>query len=240
MLADGGAYGYPCEEDEDKEIRSNPEMAESILAKARIARLERWVELVERRLRDSTAAVIINPGNDDPFYIDDVLRKSARIVVPEGIKVELPDGLTMLSTGYTNRTPWNCPRDVEEDELAERIRRMTSMISDFSECIFNFHAPPFGTGLDLAPEIDADLRPVLSLGGSGTPVGSVAVLNAIRECQPLVGLHGHVHEAHAFSWIGRTICFNPGSDYENGNLQGVFLEIRRKQISFCGLTREDG
>jgi Icc-related predicted phosphoesterase len=241
VLADGGAYGYPCGADEAEEIRSNPEVAERVLAKARIARLERWLEFAERRLRNSTATVIINAGNDDPFYVDEVLRKSARVVFPEGKAVELPAGLTMISTGYTNRTPWNCPRDVEEDELAARIRRMTATLSDFDGCIFNFHAPPFGTGLDLAPEIDAELRPVLNLGGNSIPVGSVAVLEAIRECQPLVGLHGHVHESYAYTLIGRTICFNPGSDYENGNLQGVFLEIRSdRTISFYGLTREYG
>jgi Icc-related predicted phosphoesterase len=240
-LAAFGTYGHPCGEEEAEEVRSNPELAESVLTKARIARLERWLDLAERRLQNSTVTLIINPGNDDPFYVDGLLRKSAKVIVPEGIAVELPDGLTMISTGYTNRTPWNCPRDIGENELAERIRRMTATISDFDGCIFNFHAPPFGTGLDLAPEIDAELRPVLDLGGNGVPVGSVAVLEAIRECQPLVGLHGHVHESHAFALIGRTMCFNPGSDYENGNLQGVFLEIGSdRRISFYGLTREDG
>jgi hypothetical protein len=51
------------------------------------------------------------------------------------------------------------------------------------------------------------------------------VRRAIELWQPLLGLHGHIHEVSAKERINETVCFNPGSDYRTGHLQGVFLQI---------------
>ena len=42
------------------------------------------------------------------------------------------------------------------------------------------------------------------------PVGSRAVREAIEKTQPLLGLHGHVHESPGAQKLGRTLCVNPG------------------------------
>jgi Icc-related predicted phosphoesterase len=84
---------------------------------------------------------------------------------------------------------------------------------DLARAIFLFHAPPYQTRLDRA-----------ALDGrqfDGVPldvhVGSIAVKRFIEERQPLVTLHGHVHESARLSgsWqetIGRTHCFSAAHD----------------------------
>jgi hypothetical protein len=76
--------------------------------------------------------------------------------------------------------------------------------------------------LDIAPKISDDL----TMSGSETSnVGSTAVLDAIKRYQPLLGLHGHIHESKAIQKVGRTTCVNPGSEYTEGTLKGVIITI---------------
>jgi Icc-related predicted phosphoesterase len=132
----------------------------------------------------------------------------------------------MISTGFANITPWQCPRDIPEEQLRDKIEKMAAEVGDMSRCIFNLHAPPYGTGLDTAPELDATLKPTTKAGtvvmGS---VGSTAVRDAILQHQPMLGLHGHIHESRATHRLGRTLCCNPGSDYTEGILRGVLIVI---------------
>ena len=99
--------------------------------------------------------------------------------------------------------------------------------------IFNVHVPPFDSGLDYAPELEEDLR-LRSYGGQPRhiPVGSTAVRKVIDQFQPLLGLHGHVHESRGVAKIGRTLCVNPGSAYSAGVLQGVLLDIDDGDIKY--------
>lgn len=57
------------------------------------------------------------------------------------------------------------------------------------------------------------------------PVGSHAVLEAIQRYQPVAGLHGHIHESQKAARIGRSWCFNPGSEYASGALKGLILDL---------------
>ena len=56
-------------------------------------------------------------------------------------------------------------------------------------------------------------------------MGSHAVREAIKRYQPVVGLHGHIHESRGAQKIGRTLCVNPGSDYSSGVLRGAVIDI---------------
>jgi uncharacterized protein len=132
----------------------------------------------------------------------------------------------MITLGYTNRTPWDSPREVDEDVLKERIDAMAERVKEMPDAIFNIHVPPIGTPIDQAPKLDKDLKPVVS-GGEVVmaSAGSSAVRDCIEKYQPLVGLHGHVHESRGTVKIGRTVCFNPGSEYGSGILRGVICEL---------------
>ena len=66
------------------------------------------------------------PGNDDPKEVDDVLlaHGDGRVRFVEGEIVELAPGMEMLSTGYTNVTPWNTHREYTEDEIRAHLAPM--------------------------------------------------------------------------------------------------------------------
>lgn len=57
------------------------------------------------------------------------------------------------------------------------------------------------------------------------PVGSTAVRDAILRYQPLVSLHGHIHESKGVQRIGRTRAVNPGSEYAEGVLDGALVDV---------------
>ena len=108
--------------------------------------------------------------------------------------------------------------------MAKTIDTMISKLDDPSRSVFNFHAPPFDTYLDVAPELDKDLRPVSKAGQpSMINAGSTSVRRAIEEYQPVLGLHGHIHESKGVERIGKSLCINPGSDYFEGILRGAIV-----------------
>ena len=68
------------------------------------------------------------------------------------------------------------------------------------------------------------------------PVGATSVRKAIEEYQPLLGLHGHIHESRGVARLGRTICINPGSRYNEGILQGVIIDLEGNCVRNYQLT----
>jgi Icc-related predicted phosphoesterase len=167
------------------------------------------------------------PGNDDEMEVDDVVRESSMVELGEGRVVEI-DGFTMISTGWSNHTPWNTHREETEEELGARIEAMASQIGDQSRAIFNLHCPPYRSGLDEAPAIDADLK-LLHGGRALRPVGSTAVRQAIDKHQPMLSLHGHIHESKGAVKLGKTLSINPGSAYEEGMLMGAVINLDAKK-----------
>jgi Icc-related predicted phosphoesterase len=107
---------------------------------------------------------------------------------------------------------------------------------DMRRAVFNFHCPPYGSNLDEAPEITEDLH-VKDAGRSLIPVGSTAVRDAIKLHQPLLSLHGHIHEGKGTARIGKTLAINAGSLYEQGVLQGAVVDLdARKGVRSYTLT----
>ena len=56
-------------------------------------------------------------------------------------------------------------------------------------------------------------------------VGSVSVRKVIEKYRPLLGLHGHIHESRGLVKLGNTLCINPGSEYLDGVLRGVIVDL---------------
>jgi len=133
-----------------------------------------------------------------------------------------------VSMGWTNPTPWDTFREAPEEELAAKIEAVANLVPDMGRAIFNFHAPPYGSGLDDAPALDANLRPMHG-GAVMKPVGSTAVSDAIVRHQPMLSVHGHIHESRGIKKMGRTLAINPGSVYGDGVLQGALLELDPKK-----------
>jgi uncharacterized protein len=189
--------------------------------------VERWMSMAAEKLRGSGVRVFVCPGNDDELEVDEVVRRSDFVELGEGRMVDI-DGYSMISTGWSNPTPWNTHREDSEEELAQRIDAMASQIPDQSRAIFNLHCPPYKSGLDEAPAIDADLK-LLHGGRALRPVGSTAVRQAIEKHQPLLSLHGHIHESKGAIKIGKTLSINPGSAYEEGMLMGAIIQLDAKK-----------
>jgi Icc-related predicted phosphoesterase len=189
--------------------------------------VERWMGMAGDKLRGTGVRCFVCPGNDDEMEVDDVIRRSDFVELGEGRMVEI-DGFTMISTGWSNHTPWNTHREETEEKLAERIEAMASQVTDSSKAIFNLHCPPYKSGLDEAPAIDADLK-LLHGGRALRPVGSTAVRAAIERHQPLISLHGHIHESKGAVKLGKTLSINPGSSYEEGVLMGAIVQLDAKK-----------
>ena len=123
---------------------------------------------------------------------------------------------SMISLPYVNPTPWNTPREASEAELAADDRRVDRRrCRTIEHAIFNFHAPPGRVDARHLP--DARLarptrRPRSCRGGQ--PVlygaGSTAVRAAIERYQPLLGLHGHIHESQAAATARTHAVRQPG------------------------------
>jgi Icc-related predicted phosphoesterase len=189
--------------------------------------VERWMGMAADKLRGTGIRLFVCPGNDDEMEVDDVIRRSDLVELGEGRLLEIGD-FTMISTGWSNHTPWNTHREETEEKLGERIEAMASQVQDPSKAIFNLHCPPYKSGLDEAPAIDADLK-LLHGGRALRPVGSTAVREAIERHQPLLSLHGHIHESKGAVKIGKTLSINPGSSYEEGMLMGAIVQLDAKK-----------
>lgn len=237
-LADQGYYAYRTTGKEREELMRDNEKLNRVFKEVILGRVREWVELADERLKGLNAKVFVQPGNDDTWEVDEVLAASKHMVNPWGKKVNIDDHHEMISLGYANKTPWDLPRDLPEGELAQTIDGLASQVEDMKNAIYNFHAPPYGCPIDLAPELDENLKP--KLGASGTfnfiHVGSRAIADAIAKYQPLLGLHGHIHESRGFCKMGRTFCVNPGSSYSEGLLNGVILELSKNKIKSYLLT----
>jgi Icc-related predicted phosphoesterase len=230
-IAATGYYAWRCSAEEEAEVASDATKQHELFVRLIVERVEQWMALAEERLEPQGIPCFVNAGNDDPPEIDAVLEGSRWVEFLEGRVVVLPDGTQVASCGYANMTPWHCPRDVEEDELGRRLEDVIAKLDDPGQAIFNFHCPPFDTGIDAGPKLGDDFRVTAGAGGiEMVPVGSKACRAAIERYQPLLGLHGHLHESRGTHMLGRTLCVNPGSEYTEGVLRGALFELGKGKV----------
>ena len=235
-IASRGYYPFRTDEDEMAAFSEDPDAVDRLFHAKVLETVARWMDIAEKKLEGSGISCYVCPGNDDGFEIDEVISSSRAVLNAEGRRIDLGGGFSMVSTGWSNPTPWKTHRELDEPALYEKMSAMMPAEADCSRWIFNLHAPPRATGLDDAPELDEDLN-VKNAGQTLVPVGSFSVRRVIEERKPLLSLHGHIHEAKAVARIGHTLCINPGSLYEQGVLQGAVIELdRRKGIRSYALT----
>lgn len=234
-----GLYPVRVTPDEVEAYRLDRSLVEKKFAQLATERIMRWLEIAEERLRGTGIRCYVQPGNDDPYDIDVAFRQSDIIQNVNGTLVHLDDDHEMISVGAANQTPWNCPRDKTEDELNTMIEQIASQLKNPTQSVFNLHVPPYDTNLDQAPELDENLTPKLSLTGGFKiiSVGSKAVRTAIEKYQPILGLHGHIHESRSAQKVGKTMCINPGSEYGEGVLRGLVVELSKKGLESYVFTQ---
>jgi len=234
-ISDRGYYPIDVSESEYEELSADAAKVENLFVERVLQMAERWVKFAEERLSQWGIKCFICPGNDDMFEIDSVFAASRYITVAEGKVLDLDGHYEMISTGWSNPTPWDTHRECSEEELEEKIEKMAARVSNMERCVFNLHAPPYGSGLDEAPELDENLRPKYA-GRSLIPVGSHAVQKVILKYQPPLALVGHIHEGRGVKKIKKTLCINPGSSYEQSTLLGAIIELDKKGVKKYVLT----
>jgi Icc-related predicted phosphoesterase len=226
-IADVGFYSFVGSREDAERISLDASERDALLHRLMNERVEAWMRLATERLADSDVPLYVIPGNDDDFGIDPILDSDEFSPVnADGRVLEMPGGLQLLSYGWSNETPWKTPREVPEDELHRQLDTLAQQVTDARRAVFMIHVPPHDSGLDIAPILDENLRPTVSAGDVlRGPVGSTAVRRVIEERQPVLSVHGHIHESGGERKIGATTSVNPGSEANHGILRGYLVDI---------------
>jgi len=223
-----GRYDVVLSPDEKRAFDQRPDLVAGELFPAAMRQsLGSWLELAEERLEQVGIPAFVMLGNDDHPELAGLLDGTWLRYVEERV-VELPGGFEMLSLGYSNRTPWHSPRELEDGELGARVEALASQLKEPQHAVFNLHCPPHDTHLDQAALLDDQFRPRTAGGQVVTgPVGSAAVRRLIERYQPALGLHGHIHESPGVQRLGRSLVLNAGSEYGDGVLRGALVTLDR-------------
>jgi len=226
-IADVGYYSFVAGSEDAGRIAGDVDERDTLLHRLMNERIEAWMRLATERLAESEVPLYLIPGNDDDFAIDPILSSDEFTPVnADGKVLEIRGGLQLLSYGWSNLTPWKTAREVPEDELYRRLDELADQVVDPRRAVFMIHVPPHDSGLDTAPILDEKLRPTVSAGDVlRGPVGSTAVRRLIEERQPLLSIHGHIHESGGERKIGATVCLNPGSEANHGILRGYLVDV---------------
>jgi len=237
-----GFYSRIVDEDEFHALQADPAAVDRLFHDLARQRLEEWVQLAEERLAGTGIRCFITGGNDDYSDVLAVLPRAGDgpVRACEGEVVAIDEQHTMASLGVSTPTPWHTPREVTEDELGRLIEEVIVRVPDPSRCVFNFHDPPVDSTLDTCPMLDWTTDPPSQIVRGGQVVlygaGSHAVRRAIETHAPMLGLHGHIHEASGVIRIGRTMCANPGSEYGEGVLRGFLASLSDGEVKSYQLT----
>lgn len=229
-ISTNGMYSLIVDPGEARLLAEGGSRLEKAFEEALLDELRLWVRFADERLAETETLAFVIPGNDDPWSIDEVLASGLSVVAcDEQVRMLGPHEL--VSFGYSNRTPWNTPRELDEEEIYARLKRLVEQLEAPQRAIFNIHVPPYKSSLDTAYEVDEDLRYVMK-GGRPHEVstGSPAVRQVIEETEPLLSLHGHIHESRGVTKIGRTVAINPGSDYGSGHLDGCLVHLEPDRV----------
>ncbi len=237
-----GFYHKVMEEDEFQELQRTPGEVDKLFHKLAQERLASWVELAETRLAGTGIKCFVTGGNDDDPEVLSVIQNEGTesFIACEGTLVNVDEHHSMVSVGFSTPTPWNTPREMSDEELGHFIEKMIALVPDMSKAIFNFHDPPSESTLDTCPMLDWSTDPPTPVVKAGQIVmhgaGSKSVRHAIETHQPMLGLHGHIHESQGVAKIGRTTCVNPGSEYGEGILRGCIVTFANGEVEGFQMT----
>jgi uncharacterized protein len=225
-----GMYPWVASAEEIARLRADATARSELFERVMLDELGRWVALADERMTPLGIDVYAMAGNDDPWSCDAILESASHLVACD-LRVTEVGGHEMISCSYANPTPWASPRELDEDALYARIKLLADQLERPETAIFNLHVPPIASGLDTAFEIDDQLRIVVRNGKPHEiPVGSTAVRRLIEEYQPLLALHGHIHESRGATTIGKTLAINSGSEYASGRIHGVIIKLSQDAV----------
>jgi len=233
-IADSGPYPVRLSEEEYNALRADPNKVDALFTDRMIDQIRRWTQMAERHLAPLGIPLFWIGGNDDKPEALAKVESTAHVHYIDETVTRFDEDHEILGFGWTNPSPWNTPRELPEDQLEKRLSPLLNRVEDPARCIYLMHAPPYETGLDIAPKLDTSTdppRPVIR-GGQQVliPVGSTSFRAAILETQPLVGLHGHIHETKNGAKLKRSVLVDPGSEYSSGTLRGAIINLERDRV----------
>ena len=233
-----GFYPVVMPESEYQRLRADENAQQALFKTLVLERVREWASFAAQKLQGTDVPLVTVPGNDDFVEIDEILTLAPVFDFHEMQVCEFKGGYQMLYCGGSTPTPWDTEREYTEEQYVERFAELLPQVTDMSRCIFNVHVPPFGTALDACPKLDRNLKVVYEMGlPAQVHAGCQTLADIIKAHQPLLGLHGHIHEGRAKINIGKTICINPGSVYPEGILQGALITLRDGQVTQANLMQ---
>lgn len=236
--ANMGFYPTVMSEAEFQRISGDQAAQDALFKKLVLERVSEWAAFAAAKLKGTDIPLVAIPGNDDFHEIDDILTSAPHFDFHEMQVCDFKGGYQMLFCGGSTPTPWDTEREYTEDQYVTRFGELIPQVADMSRCIFNVHVPPHGTTLDTCAKLDSNMQVVYEMGlPAQMHAGSTTLLQVIKEHQPLLGLHGHIHEGRASINIGKTVCINPGSVYPEGILQGAVVTLQNGEVKSVNLTQ---
>ncbi len=237
QVRSAGAYPFFTTPDQFTQLKSNPNDLKRTFRETICYSVLQWIEMADDRLGKAGIECYFLPGNDDDLLVDETFYKAQWVKNPEGKVLILRGEYEMISTGFTNLNPWRSFRELNEDQLLEKLESMAGRLNLPSRAIFNFHCPPYKTDLDFGVLLDSNLNPIGGEGNEqGGPLGSKAVRQIIETYQPLLSLHGHVPESSGIIKMNKTVCVNPGSEAEEGALHAALVVMDSQRVKGHMLT----
>jgi Icc-related predicted phosphoesterase len=226
-----GFYPIVLEQDEAAELEADPDKMGARFELEMCNRVREWMKLAEEKLVPQKITLYFMAGNDDLYSIDEVVAEFEHVRNPDMQCLELEGGYSVVGLSNANMTPWRCARDIVEPELAARLDALAALIQNPERTVAMLHVPPFNSGLDVCPELDKDLK-IITQGGQVVmkSAGSPAVRAFIEKVQPMLSLHGHIHESPGHFRNGRTLMINAGSEYAEGIMKAAIVNLEDGKV----------
>jgi uncharacterized protein len=226
-----GFYPIVLEQDEAEELEGDARKMGTRFEQEMCQRVREWLQLAEEKLTPHNITLYFMAGNDDLYSIDKVIEEFPAVRNPDMHRDVLDGEYEVVGLSNANLTPWLCARDIEESELAKKLEQLESLIEHPDRTIAVLHVPPFSSGLDTCPELDANLK-IITQGGQVVmkSAGSPAVKAFIEKVQPMLSLHGHIHESPGHVRSGRTLMINAGSEYAEGIMKAAIVNLENGKV----------
>ncbi len=226
-----GFYPIVLEPDEAQELESDPAKMGARFEREMCERVREWMKLAEEKLVPQHMTLYFMAGNDDLYSIDKVVGEFKSIRNPDMKHFEMDGGYEVVGLSNANLTPWLCARDIDESELTSKLDILGGLIEKPERTVAMIHVPPINSGLDTCPELDKNLK-IITQGGQVVmkSAGSPAVKAFIEKVQPMLSLHGHIHESPGHVRNGRTLMINAGSEYAEGIMKAAIINLEDGKV----------
>jgi Icc-related predicted phosphoesterase len=230
-VGDVGMYDHVCDAEEAHALEGDPDRLHALFVEKMNARLAGWLTLAAEILQPLGVPMWVIPGNDDDLSVDPVLAAADYVRNVDHQVIELDEHHELVSLGDTSMTPWECPRDYPESHMVPTVKGLFEQVRNPAGAIVNMHCPPRDTSIDQAPKLNDRLEIEFEAGQVlMTSAGSAAIRTGLEALQPLLSLHGHIHEARGTHRIGRTLCLNPGSEYAEGIMKAAIVNLEPERV----------